>query len=136
MAQKTCDIIVDPAKRLATLDIFGAATIPCLIEAFGELSDHADWDPDFDIMILIGDGPGLETFTLEAMEKLQAFMRPWNETNRTGARPRTAFVCADDLKRVIAELWAAMNGPDHWPIDIRVFVTRRQASGWLTQEAL
>ena len=62
MAQKTCDIIVDPAKRLATLDIFGAATIPCLIEAFGELSDHADWDPDFDIMILIGDGPGLETF--------------------------------------------------------------------------
>ncbi|SDL60029.1 hypothetical protein [Maricaulis salignorans] len=136
MAPKTCDILVDPAKQIALIDVFGAATIPCLMQAFGELGDHADWDPGFDIMILIGDAPGLESFTLATMEELQAFMRPWNQANRTGARPRTAFVCPDDLKRVIAELWAAMNSPDHWPVEIGVFVTRRQAASWLAQAPL
>lgn len=134
MAMKTCDILFEPANRLAVVDVCGAATIPCLIQAFIELGTHADWDSNFDVLILVGDGPSLETFTLTAMKELQAFMREWNSTNRTGSNPRTAIICPDGLKRVIAELWAAMNDTGNWPVEIGVFITRPQADAWLAQE--
>ncbi|MGK0266023.1 MAG: hypothetical protein ACI82N_000267 [Maricaulis sp.] len=133
MPVKTCDIRVLPAERLAVLDAFGAATIPCLIEAFTKLGQLAEWNPDFDVLILVGRGAGLETFTLPALQTLQAFMLEWNAANRSGTRPRTAIVCADALKRVIADLWAAMNESNHWPVEIGVFASRDQASRWLAR---
>lgn len=130
---KTCNIVVEPAKRRAVLDVFGAATIPCIIEAFSGLVDDADWDSDFNILILVGDGPSLETFTLSALEALQAFMLEWNAANRTGAQPRTAIVCPNDLKRVIVELWAAMNDTNQWQVEIGAFIGRDEAAAWLAQ---
>lgn len=131
MTDPTYELKIEPARQLAILDVVGAATTPCLIQAFGELAADPDWQPQFNLMILIGHGPSLERFTLGALEDLQDFMRGWNAANRTGSNPRTAFVCPDGLKRVIVELWAAMNAPDSWDVEIGVFTSRARALHWL-----
>ena len=131
MAEKTWDVSIDFERRVAVLELVGAATIHCIMLAATELARNPDWDPKFNVMIVIGPAPDLATFTLEGLRELQAFMRDWNAVHRTGARPLTAIVCPDELKRVIAELWSAMNKPGEWQIEIGIFVTRTQARLWL-----
>ncbi|WP_417492085.1 hypothetical protein [Maricaulis sp.] len=135
MTEKTYELQIDPAQRLAVLNVVGPASTACLIQAFGELAADPAWQGQFDLMIKIGQEPSLESFTLPALEELQAFMRGWNAANRTGANPRTAIVCPDGLKRVIAELWAAMNGTGDWQVEINVFVSRARALRWLQSPA-
>jgi len=131
MAQRGCEVSIDFEGRVAVLHLLSAATIQCIMQAATELAGDPAWDPEFNVIIIIDDAPALETFTLEGLKELQAFMRDWNATNRTGARPLTAIVCPDDLKRVIAELWAAMNDTVSWRVEIGIFVTRAQAERWL-----
>jgi len=111
--------------------VFGADTSMLnLRHSIAELPGMPGWHPDFNMLLIIGDFASLETFTPTAMKDHQAFMRGWNERYRAGHSPKTALVCADDLKRIIPELWSAMTR-EGWRTKIGVFINRAEALDWL-----
>lgn len=114
--------------------VFGADTSMLnLRHSIAELPGIPGWQSDFDMLLIIGDFATLETFTPAAMNDHQTFMRDWNERYRAGHTPKTALVCADDLKRIIPELWSAMTR-EGWKTRIAVFTTRPEALEWLAED--
>jgi len=111
--------------------VFGAeVTILNLRHAIAELPSIPGWRADYNMLLIIDDMASLDSFTPQAMREHQVFMRAWNERYRRGHSPKTALVCASDLKRIIPELWAAMTR-EGWKTKIGVFTNREEALAWL-----
>ncbi|OLF75360.1 hypothetical protein AWH62_05935 [Maricaulis sp. W15] len=114
--------------------VFGAETTMLnLRHAIAELPGAPGWRSNFDLLLIIDDLATLETFTPQSMKDHQVFMRGWNERYRQGHSPKTALVCADDLKRIIPELWSAMTR-EGWKTKIEVFTNRAEALAWLAED--
>lgn len=131
---KPFNLEVEPAYRYVTIELLGPVCVDTLPEIAKALLGNAHWRPDFDIVVMIGPDTELEAATLAMLKTVREKMRDWNAANRTGAQPRTAIVCPDDFKRVIAALWSALNAGD-WPVEIGVFKTLALARDWLQRPA-
>lgn len=125
--------ILHSALKIAELDFGSNTTMLNLRHAIAELPGMPGWVGDYDMLLIISEQSSLDTFTPEAMRAHQTFMRTWNDRYRKGHAPKTALVCASDLKRIIPELWAAMTR-DGWRTKIRVFTNREEALVWLSDD--
>jgi hypothetical protein len=87
----------------------GPKAIENLIVSTGDVAAHPDWSPDFDIIVAVGADSDLNDVTLEKLVAYQSFISEWSAKHRYGPNSHAAIVCADELKRVIVELWLAVN---------------------------
>lgn len=122
--------VIHSSLKVAELDFGSDTTMLNLRHAIAELPGMPGWGRDFDVLLVISDEASLDTFTMDSMKTHQAFMRAWNERYRQGHSPKTALVCASDLKRIIPELWSAMTR-ENWKTQIGVFTNRTEALDWL-----
>ncbi|MAC89502.1 MULTISPECIES: hypothetical protein [Maricaulis] len=122
--------VIHGSRKVAELDFGADTTMLNLRHAIAELPGMPGWARDFDMLLVISDEASLESFTMEAMQAHQVFMRTWNERYRQGHAPKTALVCASDLKRIIPELWSAMTR-EGWKTQIGIFTNRAEALEWL-----
>jgi hypothetical protein len=125
---------VNPGHHCAVIDLTGTFDLPSFREACGRLIIHPDWKPDFDVIVVIGTQTDLNEATLARLNDVKTFAQTWNAENRTGADPKTAIVCTNELKRVIADLWVAMVDKD-WPIRLGVFTSVKEALAWFAAPA-
>ncbi|WP_417495006.1 hypothetical protein [Maricaulis sp.] len=130
----TFSIDVRPAGHCVVVRLDGPFVLPRIEAACTAIAASADWRPDFDVIFVIGPGTDLNEVTLDSLKDVQDFMRGWNAGHRSGPDPRTAIVCSDDFKRVIADLWLALVGDD-WPIQLRIFTSVKEATSWLERPA-
>ncbi|WP_323760872.1 hypothetical protein [Maricaulis sp.] len=124
--------VIHSALKVAELGFGAETTMLNLRHSIAELPSVPGWRGDFDMLLVIRDDSSLDSFTMESMKTHQAFMRTWNERYRKGHSPKTALVCASDLKRIIPELWVAMTR-ENWKTRIRVFTHRDPALAWLCE---
>lgn len=124
--------VINSSLKIAELDFGSDTTMLNLRHAIAELPSIPGWNGKFDMLLVISDESSLDTFTMDAMQAHQTFMRTWNERYRQGHAPKTALVCASDLKRIIPELWSALTR-GNWKTQIGVFTNRAEALDWLEQ---
>lgn len=120
---------VSPADRCAIVGLDGPFGLPNMEQACARLLSHPDWKSDLDFILVIGHRTDFNDVTLDRLKEVQGFIRGWNAEHRTGPKPRTAIVCSDDFKRVMANLWLALVGAD-WPIELGIFTSMQEALGW------
>lgn len=125
---------VSPADHCAIIGLDGPFGLPSLEQACARLIDHPDWRSDFDIALFIPDEADFNDVTLDRLKEVRGFMAGWNGEHRTGPNPRTAIVCSDDFKRVMADLWLALVGND-WPIELGIFTSTQDAISWFAKPA-
>ncbi len=123
---------VSPANRCAIVGLEGRFDLPNLKQACARLLSHPEWKSDLDFMLVINHRTDFNEVTLDRLKEVQDFLRGWNAEHRTGPKPRTAIVCSDDFKRVIANLWLALVGND-WPIELGIFTSKQEALGWFAR---
>ncbi|MGK0266022.1 MAG: hypothetical protein ACI82N_000266 [Maricaulis sp.] len=119
-------------QGIAELELGGTLSAQALCQAHQAATALQDWRTDFNLLVILSDSVRTGAITLEEMDTHRAFMLAWNRTNRTGPAPRTAMVCADELKRSMARLWSMVTDED-WPIEIAIFSDMQAATAWLNQ---
>ncbi|WP_417469426.1 hypothetical protein [Maricaulis sp.] len=125
---------INPANHCAIVGLDGPFVLPSLERACTRLINHPDWRSDFDIALVIRNETDFNEVTLDRLKEVQAFMGGWNAEHRSGPNPRTAIVCNDDFKRVMADLWLALVG-NEWPIELGIFTSTQDALNWFARPA-
>ncbi len=100
---------IRPEHHCGIVWLSGPHAIDSLMQSTDDVATHPDWSTDFDIIVVIGADSNLNDVTLETLMAYQSFIAAWSSRHRTGPNSRAATVCDDDLKRVIVELWLAVN---------------------------
>lgn len=118
----------------AIITIDGPFSVDSYMTAFSGMVAHPDWMPLFDLIVIISTRSDFNDTNLAKLLVLRDAMRSVNPQHRSGANPRTAIVCTNELKRVIADLWLALLDTD-WPIALRIFITLDEALAWLADPA-
>lgn len=125
---------VRPDDRCALVGLDGPFVLQTLEQVCVQIINHPRWKSDFEIIVIIGPQTDFSDVTLAKLKEVQGFIRGWNAKYRTGGNPRTAIVCSDDFKRVMADLWLAMVGED-WPIELGIFTSVQDAMAWIARPA-
>tara|TARA_R110002072_G_scaffold96145_8_gene211566 strand:- start:413 stop:823 length:411 start_codon:yes stop_codon:yes gene_type:complete len=125
---------VRPGDRCALVGLDGPFVLQTLEQVCVQIINHPLWQSDFQIIVIIGSQADFSEVTLAKLKEVQGFIRGWNAQYRTGLNPRTAIVCSDDFKRVMADLWLAMVGED-WPIELGIFTSVQDALTWCARPA-
>ncbi|WP_417481159.1 hypothetical protein [Maricaulis sp.] len=100
---------IRPEQHCGIVWLNGPNAVENLMQSTGDVATHPDWSVDFDIIVVVGPDSDLNDVTLERLVAYQAFISEWSSRHRTGPNSRAATVCADEMKRVIVELWLAVN---------------------------
>ena len=102
-------IEIRPQQHCGIVWLNGPNAIESLMQSTADVAAHPDWSADFDIIVAIGTDSDLNDVTLDKLVSYQKFISEWSAQHRNLPPSQAAIVCADELKRVIVELWLAVN---------------------------
>ena len=100
-------IEIRPQQHCGIVWLNGPNAIESLMQSTADVAAHPDWSADFDIIVAIGTDSDLNDVTLDKLVSYQKFISEWSAQHRNLPPSQAAIVCADELKRVIVELWLA-----------------------------